>query len=110
METDCLFCQIASDKSKLVWENANMAAFKDIHPKAPVHILVVPKRHVESLDQLDDRDLAAELINGIKQVASQAGIAGGYRVQINVGRHGGQLVDHLHIHLLGGKTFGDEAA
>lgn len=103
---NCLFCAIANgDKEKLVWENDTLAAFPDIHPKAPVHILLVPKRHIEKLDDLDDVALAGELLARIKVIAAQQGIAGAYRVQINNGRAGGQVIDHLHIHILGGRQF-----
>ncbi len=100
---DCLFCKLARDKANLVWENDIAAAFKDIHPKAPVHLLLVPKQHIHSLDHLDDPVLAGQLLMAAQEVADQAGIKGGYRVQINVGRHGGQVIDHLHLHILGGK-------
>lgn len=104
---NCLFCRIAGhDKENLVWENEHAAAFNDIHPSAPVHILVVPKKHVEKLQDLEDPALAGELMMAVRAVAAQAGLASGYRVVINVGRPGGQVVDHLHIHVLGGKNFG----
>lgn len=109
MNPDCLFCQIASGHTatKLAWENEVAAAFADLHPKAPVHLLVVPKQHVESLDALDDPELAGQLLEAVKEVAKQAGVTGGYRVQINVGKAGGQVIDHLHFHVLGGKQFSD---
>ncbi len=104
---DCLFCKLAADKANLVWETDTMAAFKDIHPKAPVHILVVPKQHVSSLDDVNDPKLGWQLIQAVQTIAKAQGIAGGYRVMINVGRKGGQVIDHLHIHILGGKHFSD---
>ena len=108
MKDNCLFCQIAhGDKDKLVWENEVAVAFKDIHPKAPVHILVVPKVHVTSLDQLDDPLAAGQLIMAVREVAKAQGLAGAYRVIINTGRNGGQFVDHLHVHILGGTKFTD---
>jgi histidine triad (HIT) family protein len=101
---ECLFCSIAKgEKARLVWENDIAAAFNDINPKARVHVLVVPKEHIETLDDLSDADLAGSLVEAVKQVAEKLGLKGGYRVQINVGRHGGQVVDHLHIHVLSGK-------
>lgn len=104
MREDCLFCNIANHKKEaLVWENQIAAAFKDIHPKAPTHLLVVPKAHVENLDELKDSTLAAELISAVQEVADLAGLADGYRVVVNVKDAGGQVVDHLHIHILGGK-------
>ncbi len=105
---DCLFCTIAhGDKENLIWENGGFAAFKDIHPKAPVHVLVVPKRHVESLAALDDAVLAGQLLMAVRQVTELLGVADGYRVIINNGRRGGQLVDHLHVHVLAGQQFHD---
>lgn len=98
---DCLFCEIAADPSKLVWENDIAAAFKDIHPKAPVHVLVVPKQHIASLDQLDDPKLAGELLLAVRSVAHKLSLHGRWRIAVNVGRGGGQVVDHLHFHLLG---------
>jgi histidine triad (HIT) family protein len=100
MKDDCLFCQIAADPSKLEWENDEFAAFNDIHPKSKHHVLIVPKKHVDSLDHLDAEGDGGGLIAVIQTVAKQLGVAGGYKVQINVGRSGGQEVDHLHAHLL----------
>jgi histidine triad (HIT) family protein len=101
MET-CIFCDIANgSENTLIWHNDVAAAFHDIHPKAPVHILVVPKRHIRTLDDLDDANLASELIMAVQAVAKQEGISGAYRVHINVGKVVGQIVDHLHFHILG---------
>ncbi len=100
--SDCLFCSIASgDKANLVWENDQAAAFKDIHPKAPVHLLVVPKQHLGSLDELEDRELAATMLLAVREVAHKAGLKGGWKLQVNTGRPAGQVVDHLHFHVLG---------
>lgn len=108
MKDGCLFCQIAhGDKENLVWENDQFAAFRDIHPKAPIHVLVVPKQHVESLDGLDDAQLAGQLMMAVREVTKSLGVSDGYRVIINTGRKGGQLVDHLHVHILAGKQFHD---
>jgi histidine triad (HIT) family protein len=102
MET-CLFCSIASgDPAKLVWSNDIAAAFNDIHPKAPVHVLLVPKKHIGMLDQLDDPELAGKLLLAVPQVAEKLGLKGAYRVQINNGAPAGQIIDHLHLHILGG--------
>ena len=110
MNPDCLFCKIAGGKTdtELIWQNDIAAAFNDIHPKAPVHVLVVPKKHVESLDHLDDPELSAQLLAAVQEVAEKVGLKGGYRVMINVGRPGGQVIDHLHLHILGGKHFSPE--
>ncbi len=108
MKDDCLFCKIAhGDKENLVWENEVATAFKDIHPKAPVHVMVVPKQHINSLDELTDPVLAGQLLEAVREVAKHLEVAGGYRVMINVGRGGGQVIDHLHMHILGGKKFDD---
>lgn len=106
---DCLFCSIANGRTgtELVWQNEVAAAFRDIHPKAPVHLLVVPKAHVETLDHLSHPSLGNELLQAVQVVAEQAGVAGRYRVQINVGEEGGQVVPHLHLHVLGGKRFAE---
>lgn len=102
---NCLFCGIANGSDeKLIWSNEHAAAFNDIHPKAPVHVLVVPKRHVEKLDDLDDRELAGEMLIAVREVAKAVGVEGRYRVQANNGRGAGQVVDHLHFHILGGAS------
>lgn len=90
-----------------MWENEIAAAFKDIHPKAPIHLLVVPKRHIESLDGLDDPELAGQLLMAVRAVTRELGVSDGYRVAIHSGRRGGQIVDHLHFHILAGKEFHD---
>lgn len=106
---DCLFCnivsgQIAADK---VFENDRVIAFNDIRPKAPVHVLVVPKEHIDSLAQTtdDQESLLGQLLLAINQVAQQKQLKG-YKVAINTGREGGQVIDHLHLHLLGGRVEG----
>lgn len=108
MKDDCLFCSIANgDPTKLIWENEVAAAFNDIHPKAPVHILVVPKQHIENLDQLDDTELAGKLLLAVREVAHQAGVKGAWKVKINNGEGAGQVVPHLHFHILGGQEMGE---
>jgi len=106
--SDCLFCKIAEQKipAKVVYEDEQCVAFDDINPQAPTHTLVIPKRHVASLAELNEADaglLGHLMLTGAK-VARQKGIAeGGYRIVVNTGRHGGQTVFHLHLHLLGGR-------
>lgn len=105
---ECLFCSIAEKKlpSNSVFEDSECIAFRDINPKAPVHILIVPKRHIASLAaaKTDDSALLGRLLYRAKLIAEQEGIdASGYKVVINTGRHGGQVVDHLHVHVLGGQ-------
>ncbi len=92
---------------ELVWQNEVAAAFKDIHPKAPVHILVAPKQHIESLDDLEDAELAGELLLATRRVAHEAGLIGGWRLQVNNGAGVGQSVPHLHFHILGGKAMAE---
>lgn len=102
---DCVFCKIVNKEtpSDIVWEDEEIVAFKDIRPSAPVHFLLVPKRHIESVMTLADTDraLAANLIYTAKELAQKQNL-GGYKLSFNVGRSGGQLVNHLHLHLLGG--------
>lgn len=108
---DCIFCKIIKGEipSKKVLETENILALHDIQPAAPVHILVIPKRHISSCGELTLQDgaLLAELFEGINNAAKLAGIAdSGYRVVTNKGKDGGQSVEHLHFHVLGGKAFG----
>jgi len=104
----CLFCQIAKKeiKSEVVAEDERMIAFKDINPVAPVHILIVPKKHIPSAAALERSDLplVAEMIWFAKELAEKLGIAqSGYKLIFNSGKDAGQMVDHLHLHLIGGK-------
>jgi len=103
---DCLFCKIAAKEipSEIVYEDENAVVFKDIHPQAPIHFLIVPRKHIHSVDHIEaeDRCLIGDLILVAQKIAREKNI-NGYRIQINVGRDGGQLVDHLHLHLLSGK-------
>ena len=102
---DCIFCKIVegSVPSDTVFEDEKAIVFKDIRPKAPVHVLVVPKEHVESITHLGENHstLIAHMIYVAKRVAKDLNLAG-YKLVFNVGREGGQIVDHLHLHLLGG--------
>ena len=102
---DCIFCKIVTKEASadILKETDNLVIFKDIKPSAPVHLLIVPKKHVVSIKELapEDRDLIADMIYIGKDVAAEQGLEG-YRLSYNVGRVGGQLVDHLHLHLLGG--------
>ncbi len=104
--SDCLFCKMVSGEIKpdKVYENDRILAFRDINPQAPVHVLIVPKRHIPTLDDLDDGELAGELMLAAKAVAEQEGLAAdGYRTVINCKGHGGQDVFHLHLHVIGGR-------
>lgn len=105
METDCIFCQIAAKKTpaKILFEDEDIIAFDDIAPKAPIHILIVPKKHIVSINDLNETEamLAGKLILVAKKIAQEKRFKG-YKLVFNVGREAGQLVDHLHLHLLGG--------
>jgi histidine triad (HIT) family protein len=103
---DCIFCRIAGGEipAKVMRSDDRYLAFHDIDPKAPTHILVIPRRHVASLDAADDPAMLGGLLTFARAVAREAGIAEtGYRTVINTNRHGGQAVDHLHVHVLGGR-------
>ena len=102
MAEDCIFCKIIRGdfNTEFVYETDKLVVFKDINPKAPVHLLVVPKLQVASLNELDDRELLADLMMGVKEVTKKIGLKS-YRTQINTGKEAGQEVFHLHIHVLG---------
>jgi histidine triad (HIT) family protein len=106
-QTDCLFCKIASGAIpvKHLYEDDEVLAFPDINPQAPTHILIIPKNHVASLAhcQSDDTTMLGYLLHTAAEVAREQNIANGYRLVINTGADGGQTVEHLHIHLLGGR-------
>ena len=109
---DCIFCRIARGEiaSAVVLEDADFVAFRDLHPKAPEHVLVVPREHVVSLNELSERQdgLADALLTFVVAVADCVGIKeSGYRVITNVGADGGQEVQHLHFHVMGGEDLGD---
>lgn len=102
---DCIFCKIATEDAHadIVFSDKDVIVFTDINPKAPVHLLVVPKEHIQSIAHLEANhaDVVAKLIYTAKNVAKKMAL-GGYKLVFNVGRDGGQVVDHLHLHLLGG--------
>lgn len=105
---ECIFCSIAAKTmpSNILHETENVIIIQDIMPKAPVHVQVMPKRHIQSVNGLTDADatLIAELIMAAKDYAAKAGIAeSGYKLVLNTGKEGGQIIPHLHMHLLGGK-------
>jgi histidine triad (HIT) family protein len=109
MSQSCIFCRIARKElpSELMHEDDQCVAFRDANPQAPVHWLIVPKRHVNRLHDLTeaDRSLLGHLLLTARAMAERAGVApSGYRVVVNTGDHGGQTVLHLHLHLLGGRA------
>jgi len=103
---DCLFCKmVAGDiKPDIIYQDDQVLAFRDISPQAPVHILVIPKQHVTTLNDLDDATLAGHILLTAIQIAQQQGFAeAGYRTVFNCNQDGGQAVYHLHLHLLAGR-------
>ena len=102
--TDCIFCKIINGDfgTEFLFENEHSVVFKDINPKADTHLLVVPKLHVESLNELDDKNLLGELMLTVKSVTKKLGIKS-YKTLINTGKEAGQEVFHLHIHILAGR-------
>lgn len=105
---ECLFCQIVAGDvpSDAVADDALTYAFRDVNPAAPVHVLVIPKEHVQNLGTIgrDHGALLSALVATVQAVAEQEGVAeSGYRVVANVGRHGGMTIDHFHFHVLGGR-------
>jgi histidine triad (HIT) family protein len=113
MAEECLFCKMASgemDVGKL-YDDAEVFAIRDINPRAPVHYMVIPKRHIPSVAHVGDAEgpLLGHMFRVANQVAGQEGIAeSGYRLAFNYGRDGGQTVGHLHMHVLGGRRLGAE--
>ncbi|OQW31622.1 MAG: histidine triad nucleotide-binding protein [Nitrospira sp. SG-bin1] len=108
---DCLFCKIVEKTipTKIVHEDDETLAFDDIHPQAPVHTLVIPKRHVTSIQDLGESDqaLLARLLLTCTKVAKDKGVTdSGFRLVTNTGRHGGQTIFHLHWHVMGGRRMG----
>ncbi|MDR0490536.1 MAG: histidine triad nucleotide-binding protein [Oscillospiraceae bacterium] len=108
--SDCIFCKIIKGEipSQGVYDDEYVFAFRDITPQAPVHILVVPKDHIESAGEItpENSHLAAKCFEAISQIAKTENLSGGFRVITNTGQDGGQSVPHLHFHLLGGRPLG----
>lgn len=109
MADSCLFCRIVRREipSTVVAEDEQLLAFRDVHPQAPIHILVIPKAHVGTLNDVGDFALVGRMARMATEIAEREGIAQrGYRVVINTNADGGQTVPHLHLHLLGGRSLG----
>lgn len=109
---ECIFCKIANKKipADIIMENEQFAAFPDIHPKAPIHILIVPKSHIGSISTLSESDIPmlGNIIDFARNLAKEQGISeSGFRLIFNSGKDAGMEVDHLHLHLLGGATLGN---
>ena len=109
MADSCIFCEIANGRipAGIVFQDEETAAFKDLNPQAPVHVLVVPRRHISSVNELEagDAGTVGKLFLAAKKVAADLDVAeSGYRLVMNCGRDAGQTVDHIHLHLLGGRA------
>ncbi len=103
--SDCIFCKIADHEipSNAVYEDEHMLCFHDLEPQAPIHVLVIPKKHMASLDEVkeEDKELMGHIMFKIHEIAAELGLENGYRVVINTGEDAFQTVKHLHFHLLG---------
>ena len=107
MQKDCLFCKIINGEipADFVYKNNRLLIFKDIHPAAPVHLLIVPRKHIRSVNDLKeaDKNIVSEMIMAAKDTAKKMSISeSGYKLKFNVEKGGGQMIFHLHLHLLGG--------
>lgn len=106
--SDCIFCKIGRKEipAKLIYDDAEIFAFEDIHPQAPTHLLICPQKHMVSLNDASAQDAAmlGRMLLVAKQLAAKYGLGGGYRTVINNGAEAGQSVDHLHLHVLGGRA------
>ncbi len=105
-QKDCLFCKIAQGafNTEFIIETEDYVSFKDISPQAPVHALVIPKIHFDSLNRMQEPELMGKLLEGARQTAQKLGIEDNYRLVINTGEKAGQTVFHIHIHVLGGRA------
>ena len=106
-EEDCLFCQIVRGEkpATFLYQDESLVVFRDIHPHAPVHLLIVPRRHIRSINELteDDQEIVSEMILRARELAQKQSISkSGYKLLFNVERGGGQVIFHLHLHLIGG--------
>lgn len=109
---DCVFCNIVNKtlNSEILFENDNVIVIRDILPKAPVHLLILPRQHIMSINKIEPghKELLGEMVYTAKELAEKFGIGEtGYKLVFNVGRDGGQVIPHLHLHLLGGKNMGE---
>ncbi len=109
MPDDCIFCRIASKQipANVAYEDDELLAFHDIEPQAPVHVVIIPKRHYPTLFDMQDPQVLGRLMLAIQEVARRTGVdASGFRALVNYGEDGGQYVPHVHFHLLGGRLLG----
>jgi len=107
---DCIFCKILNKEipANFIYEDDNVVAFNDLNPQAPIHILIIPKQHISTINEIDESnyDISGKMILSAKKIALQLGInEEGYRLVFNCNKNGGQEVFHIHLHLLGGRLF-----
>ena len=110
---ECFFCKIINKEvpTEIVYQDNDVLAFKDIHPLAPVHILIIPKKHIARISDIKDKDqaLMGKIILTAKKIADSLNISkSGYKLLFRVGRHGGQEVEHVHLHLIGGSSLSED--
>lgn len=108
----CLFCKIAKGEipSQKVYEDERILAFRDINPQAPIHVLIIPKQHIESVNEItaENSAIIAYIFEKLPQIAREAGLTNGYRIISNIGDDGRQSVKHMHFHILGGKQLSEK--
>lgn len=106
MSSGCIFCKIANKEidTNLIYEDDKVVAFNDLNPQAPVHFLVIPKKHYESLNEIDDKEVFADIFSAVPKIAERLGIKE-YRTVVNTGKSAGQTVFHIHVHVTAGREF-----
>jgi len=104
---DCIFCEIVKNpiKAQVIYEDDDFLAFEDLHPQAPAHFLIIPKAHLDTILDADERTLGRLLAIGVEEAKKKGLDKGGFRTVINCKRHAGQSVGHLHVHIMGGRWF-----
>ena len=107
-DPNCIFCKIVDKAipSNMVKDAADYVAIRDINPQAPTHVLIMPKNHVPNIAEFSDSAALGKLFQAAKEIVSQEKLQNGFRIVVNTGEDGGQTVDHLHIHVLGGRALG----
>ncbi|MBQ9246026.1 histidine triad nucleotide-binding protein [bacterium] len=107
MNSECIFCKIANKEipSNLIYEDENVVAFNDLNPQAPVHFLVIPKKHYASLNEIDSKEAFGNIFSAIPKITAKLGIKE-YRTVVNTGASAGQTVFHIHVHVMSGRDFG----
>ncbi len=107
MTADCIFCKIANKEisTNLIYEDENVVAFNDLNPQAPVHFLVIPKKHYASMNEVDSQEAFGQIFSAVSKITSKMGIKE-YRTVVNTGESAGQTVFHIHVHVMAGRKFG----